>query len=538
MSLRQMKNNLFSTFRAKLAMQLALLVSVALVITFLLAFWMIQLFFQAKAQNQLKRVLQETQSAYLGVKIPEVQVQLPEPLLQRIKKSFPNIFLGVVEKEKGSSGWVYEMLASTGKERLEILAEPQGDIWVAQRISIQEVYKETSERVFLDLPSASLFLFSAEGSLLAHPSNYFPPVPLKSLLENDSFSFDETFLQKNEKGWVAVAKLYDGNFLYLAYQDRLTPRLLRYGFFLLMLLLAFFVPVAFWIGNYIARRAMAGVERVTRAAEQVEAGDFTERVDLGKEGREIEELAQAFNAMVARTEVLMRELRDLSVNIAHDLRTPIARIRSLLEHADWAEIPAEQRQELAGTAIEECDRLVLLINDVLEIAQAKSGQLGLHCESLNLSEEAERVVELFSALAEEKQINLSVSLPENPLLLRGDQGRIQRILANLLDNAIKYTPEGGRVELRIFQKNKGACLEIQDTGIGIPEADYQRVFERFYRGELGRSRSGNGLGLNLVQAFVSAHGGCLELESPAEGGCLVRVCLPLDPLQKIDEACG
>jgi signal transduction histidine kinase len=164
--------------------------------------------------------------------------------------------------------------------------------------------------------------------------------------------------------------------------------------------------------------------------------------------------------------------------------------------------------------------------------------LGLHCESLNLSEEAERVVELFSALAEEKQINLSVSLPENPLLLRGDQGRIQRILANLLDNAIKYTPEGGRVELRIFQKNKGACLEIQDTGIGIPKADYQRVFERFYRGELGRSRSGNGLGLNLVQAFVSAHGGCLELESPAEGGCLVRVCLPLDPLRKIDEACG
>jgi signal transduction histidine kinase len=272
---------------------------------------------------------------------------------------------------------------------------------------------------------------------------------------------------------------------------------------------------------------MAGVKRVAQAAGAVQAGNFGERVEAGSEESEIEELETAFNDMVARIELLMRELRDVTVNIAHDLKTPVARIRGLLESVNWAEIPAADREQIAGAALEECDRIRPMIDSVLELAQAEAGMLVMQTLPYDLAVEVREAIALFSSLAEDQGIDLAGAVPDEPVLLVGDRARMQRVIANLLDNALKFTPEGGTVKVRLESNSRQAVLTVQDTGPGIPEQELQRVFERFYRTDTSRTTSGYGLGLSLVSAFVKAMGGTVEIESASGSGCLVRVTVPL-----------
>lgn len=318
-------------------------------------------------------------------------------------------------------------------------------------------------------------------------------------------------------------RLIDGNILVIGYslmdiQENLSSLVFIFNSMVLLMLL-----IGSWAGWLLARKFIRGVDRVTCAARKIEAGDFSLRVGHGDEGEEIDNLVDAFNNMTANTEKLLKELKTISDNIAHDLRTPITRIRG---KAELAVLNPEDSSELAGDVAEECAEMLTMINTMLEITQTESGIAQDDFDDLDLTALTAAVLELFSTVAEDKGITLHQELPAQPLSACGNKVKYQRLLANLLDNAIKFTPSGGTVSVRLEPGDSEFTLRISDTGCGIPPEARSHIFERFYRSDSSRSLPGNGLGLSLVKAIVSVAGGTIEVESEVNRGTTFLVTLP------------
>jgi signal transduction histidine kinase len=280
------------------------------------------------------------------------------------------------------------------------------------------------------------------------------------------------------------------------------------------------------LGWFMARRAMAGVDRVTATAVQIGKSDLSQRVPVGREGEEIENLARAFNEMLDRIHLLIRELQDVSSNIAHDLKSPITRIRVLAETHLRAGTGVPQSDHMAGPIIEECDRLVGMIDTILEIAATDAGVAPLGDSVIDLADVARDAVDLLQPAADENGIRLECNLPPAPLLIRGDLNRVQRVVGNLLDNAIKYTKRGGAVRVSAETTPDRISLSITDSGIGIDSETLPRVFERFYRGEWSRSTPGHGLGLSLARSIARAYGGEIAVESGFGKGSVFTIHWP------------
>lgn len=282
------------------------------------------------------------------------------------------------------------------------------------------------------------------------------------------------------------------------------------------------------IGWFMARKAMSGVDEVTRIAVAISQGELDKRVPIGEHKDEIDRLAQTFNNMLDRIQALVRQMTEITDNIAHDLRSPITRIRGLAEitlgNNEWT----SQQARTAATIIGECDRLLEMINTMLDISDAEAGLARLNLEEIDIGALLQDAGELFQPWAEDKQITLTIEAAE-PLHVQGDLAKLQRICANLLDNALKYTPSGGRVRVSAARDREEVSVTVEDTGCGIPEEDLPHVFDRFFRGEKSRSTQGNGLGLTLARAFVVAHGGRITAFSSSGKGAAVTVVIPLNP---------
>jgi heavy metal sensor kinase len=277
----------------------------------------------------------------------------------------------------------------------------------------------------------------------------------------------------------------------------------------------------------VAKGAMAGVKEVTRAVSFTRKDSLDQTLPFDKKGREIDDLVDAFNSMLARIQSLILEIKEVSDNVAHDLRSPITRMRGAAETTLMGPQEIEPYREMASTILEECDRLAGIINITLEIAQAESGLLEIQRKPMDLHALLTDAAELFQPVAEQKHIRLDVRVEPEPLTLLGDQTRIQRVVANLLDNAIKYTPEGGKITLATTADRQSVRFTISDTGPGIDPAETERIFDRFFRSEQSRSSQGNGLGLSLARSIVAAHGGTLTVENNPDQGCTFTAILPL-----------
>ncbi|MFQ5848610.1 MAG: sensor histidine kinase [Candidatus Methylomirabilales bacterium] len=280
------------------------------------------------------------------------------------------------------------------------------------------------------------------------------------------------------------------------------------------------------VGWILAGRAMSGVERVTQTAVRIGQGDLSRRVPLGNEGQEIEDLAKAFNDMLARIQMLVRELKEVTNNIAHDLRSPITRVRGIAETTLAGDHNFDAYREMAGAVIEESDRLVAMINTMLEIAQTDSGIADFSKTPVDVGKLIKDARELFRPVAEDKGIHLQVDVPVEHLTVLGDTARLQRVVANLLDNAIKYSSAGGNVLMSTKATAPGVAIEVVDVGVGITDGELPHIFERFYRGDRSRSTPGSGLGLSLARAIVRAHGGDITATSSPGKGSTFTVLLP------------
>ena len=280
------------------------------------------------------------------------------------------------------------------------------------------------------------------------------------------------------------------------------------------------------LGWIVARRAMGGIGRVTTATARIANQFFDERIVETGRGSEIDQLSQSFNVMASRIQVLMREMRETNDNIAHDLRSPLAGLRGAAESALLHKNASGETAALAGRVVGECDRLIEMITTMLDISEVESGVARLERDTVNLSDLVRDGGEIFLPSAHDKRIQLEVSTPTS-LFVQGDRKKLQRLLANLIDNALKYTPEDGRVSVRLSMQGQDAAVAIEDSGIGISANDLPHIFKRFFRADASRSAQGSGLGLCLAHAVARAHGGEVLVTSTPGKGSLFTVLLPL-----------
>ena len=287
------------------------------------------------------------------------------------------------------------------------------------------------------------------------------------------------------------------------------------------------IVLSTFIGWFLVRRTLHGIENVTHTALQISKGQFDKRVHATSRIREIEELKTAFNNMLDLINELFRELKEITDDIAHDLRTPIARIRGVAEMSLITDNTIEEYKDMAANTIEECDRLLNMINTMLDIRETEAGTHKLKKEEINISEMLRDLCDLFEPIAEEKRISLVITAPTETYI-HGDVPKIQRMLANLLDNAIKYSPPGSTVKITLNSNDKQAIITISDTGIGISDKEIPKIFNRFYRCDQSRSREkGSGLGLSLALAIAKAHRGNIEVTSQLGKGSIFTVSLPM-----------
>ncbi|MCP4610574.1 MAG: HAMP domain-containing protein [Planctomycetes bacterium] len=281
------------------------------------------------------------------------------------------------------------------------------------------------------------------------------------------------------------------------------------------------------LGFFITRHAMLGVRRITQTAMSIDKGELGRRVTAGLHGHEIADMASAFNHMLDRIEVLVKELAETTNNIAHDLRSPITLIRGLTETTLASDPSNKELRKMGAETISECDRLIEMINTMLEIAQIDSGLTPIGDSRVDMVGLAKQAVDLFGPVAEDKDQALEFTNGEAHLWVRGSLNSLQRMVANLLDNAIKFTPTQGNIHVSLISRDNFVILQIQDNGIGIEAEKLPHIFERFYRGDESRSTPGSGLGLSLAQATARSHKGNINVKSTPQKGSTFTVTLPL-----------
>lgn len=285
------------------------------------------------------------------------------------------------------------------------------------------------------------------------------------------------------------------------------------------------VLLSMLVGWFMARRALQGVEEVTHAAEDVAKGSLDREVTVKAQGEEIERLVGTFNVMVKKISALVSGMREMTDNIAHDMRSPLARIRSNSELTLYSAETVEDYRLSAAETLEECDRLLQMINTTLDVAEAEAGIAELDKEEVDLSSTVRDACDLFDPIAENREIELT-PMVEADQHVWGNIQHLQRMLANLLDNALKYTPRKGQVSVALFSDDRSVSVSVRDTGVGISKEEQSHIFDRFFRCDQSRTQPGFGLGLSFSRAVARAHGGELSVYSEPGNGSIFTVTLP------------
>ena len=279
-------------------------------------------------------------------------------------------------------------------------------------------------------------------------------------------------------------------------------------------------------GGWLATQtAVWPIRRLTLAVRRIiRTGRTDQRVPAAGTGDALDELTVLFNAMLDKIEGLVSAMRGSLDNVSHDLRTPLTRLRGTAEIALAGEPDLDRYREALADCVEESDRVLVMLNTLMDISEAESGAMQLQRERVPLSEIVARAVDLYRDVADAKKVSLEVAADPD-VTVDGDRTRLEQVAANLIDNAIKYTRTGGRVDVTVRRDGERALLAIRDTGIGIPPDELPRIWDRLFRGDTSRTERGLGLGLSLVKAIVEAHGGTVSVSSEVGHGSTFTISL-------------
>jgi two-component system heavy metal sensor histidine kinase CusS len=282
-------------------------------------------------------------------------------------------------------------------------------------------------------------------------------------------------------------------------------------------------------GYWISRRALAPVDEITREARVIGIRNLSQRLAVPNTGDEIQRLSETWNGMLARLEGAVKRLSQFTADASHELRTPIALIRTTAELTLRRERSAETYREALRQVVLESERTTRLVEDLLLLARSDAGLPSLPLERMELTPLVQDVCQQGRVLAEARQLRISAEIPDEPVYVEANDPALRRMLLLLLDNAVKYTPSGGQITLSVDRGPAGATVAVRDTGIGIPETALPHVFERFYRVDESRNRDagGTGLGLSIAKWIAERHHASLEAESVVGEGSVFRIRFPI-----------
>ena len=352
----------------------------------------------------------------------------------------------------------------------------------------------------------------------------------------------EAILWSNAEGWnpaqleTGSLRLADGTLVQVGKSTEAREELLARFRAVLGIVTLSIVAIALTGGFLVTRSAVVPIRRLTQAVRRIiRTGRTDARVPLppgSPSGDDaIDELTTLFNAMLDKIEGLVTAMRASLDNVSHDLRTPLTHLRGAAEMALAGPPDVDRYREALADCVEEADRVLVMLNTLMDISEAESGAMQLQREAVRLEDVVARAVDLYRDVAEAKGVRLTMDehgadRASDPLdIVMGDRTRLEQVAANLIDNAVKYTPAGGQVEVTVGRDDGHAVLTVRDSGGGIPPDELPRIWDRLFRGDASRTERGLGLGLSLVRAIVEAHGGTVEVQSEAGKGSTFTVNL-------------
>jgi heavy metal sensor kinase len=431
-------------------------------------------------------------------------------------------------------GYLESSLAQTLVRRSEQIAvslladmDKTGEHYVADQIATRYAPENYDRFIRITRPDGTILYASGRTA-------NFDPTGLHPLSVNE---VKGDFVQKALLGdgshvmvTVKVFQSNDGHRFLIESGGPMAPIETILSHLLLSLLLG--VPllglVAVGGGFILVGRALAPVVQIAKSAEQITLHNLNDRLPLTKTGDELEHLSLALNRMIARLSDAFEQNRRFLADASHELRTPLAAWRGEMESVVEQTRGLPELRDRAGSALEEVDRLAKIVEALFAISRLDAGEAQQEWARFDLAPLAASTTEQMSLLAEDKGVSVSCKV-QGKVSVDGDRARIKQVVVNLLDNAIKYTPSGGSINLDVSAHENKAVIEVADTGIGIPPNALPHIFERFYRVDKARSRDagGAGLGLAIVKSICLAHGGQVCVESNEGLGSRFKVELPL-----------
>jgi len=295
---------------------------------------------------------------------------------------------------------------------------------------------------------------------------------------------------------------------------------------ILLILGIVIIPFLIAVGTFLSQRALHPLREMIATVESIQSGKMSSRVPASGTGDELDELAQLFNAMLEQIEKLIKGMQDSLDIVAHDLRTPITRLRATAESALQSASSTETYREALADCMEETEQILSILETLMDISEAQTGAMKLRPEKVSVLKLLEDSIDLYSHVAEDRGLTIESSCADD-FFVNVDWRRMRQALVNLVDNAMKYTQRGGRISLEAHQKNGEAIISITDTGSGIAPEELTRIWERLYRSDNAQSIKGIGLGLSLVRAIIQSHGGEVKVVSEINKGSTFTIHLPL-----------